>query len=48
MFFGARVHVAGSFVKDEDVGVRQDRAGNGQQLALSLAEMLPRSASTVW
>jgi hypothetical protein len=39
MPFGARVHVAGGCVEDEDVGVGQDGACNSQQLALPLAEI---------
>ena len=37
--FGARVHAGGGFVEDEDARVGQDGAGDGQQLALSLAEV---------
>ena len=35
---GAGVHAAGRLVQDEQVGVGQRRAGDGQQLALPLAE----------
>src|SRR6266508_1279147 len=36
---GARVYAGGGFVEDEDARVRQDGAGDRQQLALSLAEV---------
>ncbi len=35
---GARVHAGGGLVEDEDARVSQGGAGNGQQLALALAE----------
>ena len=35
---GARVHTGGCFVEDEDAWIRQGGTGNGQQLALPLAE----------
>ena len=37
--FGARVHAGGGFVEDEDARVSEDGAGDGEQLALSLAEI---------
>ncbi len=36
---GARVHAAGGFVQDQNGRVGQDGAGDGQQLALALAEV---------
>ena len=36
---GARVDAAGGLVEDEDVGIGEDGAGDGQQLALALAEV---------
>ncbi len=34
----ARVHAAGGLVQDEDGGIRQDGAGDGQELPLALAQ----------
>ncbi len=38
--FGARIDAAGRLVQDQDAGIGQDGAGDGQQLALPLAEVV--------
>ena len=37
--FGAAVHVGGSFVQNEDGGVRQHGAGDGEELLLSFGNV---------
>ena len=41
MDFGARVDAARRFVEDEDARIGQHGAGDGQELALALAEVVP-------
>ena len=37
------IYVRGSFVKDQDPGIRHEGPGDGQQLALALADVLTGS-----
>ncbi len=37
--FGAGIDAAGCFIKNQDIGICQNHAGNGQQLTLPLAQV---------
>ena len=42
-FLCPRIHVGGGFVQDQDAGIGHEGTGDGQQLALALADVFPGS-----
>ena len=39
--FGSRVHAGGRFIQDQDAWIGQDGASDGNELSLSLAQVMP-------